>query len=230
MARILSVEDDEHIQHLLGRALFQHGYEMHYAWNGQEGWEKVLAVDPDLVLLDLMLPVVNGVEMLQRIRAHRVAKDLPVIVVTAYGDEADILKHALKALGAAAFLRKPIDLQELTRCVRSVLAAHPRGAARSTPPSARVLRKGAVAGDPAMCTVWVDDKPVGTLHNKEFAVLRLLLESPGPVTREQLMRGLGYRSAQDAALKQVVHRLRVSLGEAHKGRVKTTSDGYELVG
>jgi two-component system phosphate regulon response regulator PhoB len=230
MARILSVEDDEHIQHLLGRALFQNGYEMHYAWNGQEGWEKVLAVDPDLVLLDLMLPVVTGVEMLQRIRAHRVAKDLPVIVVTAYGDEADILKHALQALGAAAFIRKPIDLQELTRCVRSVLAAHPRGAARAAPPSARVLRKGAVAGDPAMGTVWVDDKPVGTLHNKEFAVLRLLLESPGAVTREQLMKGLGYRPAQDAALKQVVHRLRVSLGEAHKGRVRTTPDGYELVG
>lgn len=230
MARILSVEDDEHVQHLLGRALFQNGYEMHYAWNGQEGWEKVLAVDPDLVLLDLMLPVVNGVELLQRMRAHKAARDIPVIVVTSYGDDADMLRHALTALGAARFLRKPIDFAELLRSVKAVLAAHPRVPNRAAPPSARVLRKGAVAADPLLLTVWVEDKPVATLQNKEFAVLRILLESAGPVAREALMKGLGYRAAQDAALKQVVHRLRGALGEAHKIRVRTTQEGYELLG
>lgn len=230
MARILSVEDDEHVQHLLGQALFQHGYEMHYAWNGQEGWEKVLAVDPDLVLLDLMLPVVNGVEMLKRIRANRATRDVPVIVVTAYGGEADILKHALVALGAVGFLRKPLDFADLIRSVKSALTSHPRPSARAVPPSARVLRKGAVAADPVMRTVWVADKPVGTLNGKEFAVLHLLLESPGAMSREDLMRGLRYRAAQDSALKQVVHRLRVALGEPHKSRVRTTPEGYELVG
>lgn len=230
MTRILSVEDDEHVQHLLGRALFQQGYEMHYAWNGQEGWEKVLAVDPDLVLLDLMLPMVNGVELLQRMRAHRTARTVPVVIVTAYGDETELLKHALQALGAEAVLRKPIDFQDLVRCVKSTLAAHPRAPARGVAPSERVLRKGIVAADPVMLTVWVDDKPVGTLHNKEFEVLRLLLASQGPVAREGLMKGLGYESGQDAALKQVVHRLRVSLGEEHKRRVRTTAEGYELLG
>lgn len=230
MTRILSVEDDEHIQHVLGRALFQQGYEMHYAWNGQEGWEKVLAVDPDLVLLDLMLPMVNGIELLKRMREHRAARVVPVIVVTAYGDEADILKFAIQALGAEGYLRKPIDPAELTRSVKSVLAAHPRAASRSAPPSERVVRKGTVAADPVMLTVWVDDKPVGTLQNKEFAVLKLLLASSGPVSREDLMRGLRYRPEQDAALKQVVHRLRASLGAAHKGRVRTTPEGYELLG
>ncbi|TBR18231.1 response regulator transcription factor [bacterium] len=230
MARILSVEDDEHVQHLLGRALFQQGYEMHYAWNGQEGWEKVLAVDPDLVLLDLMLPMVNGVELLQRMRAHRAVKDVPVVVVTAYGDDAQMLKEALQALGAARFLRKPIDFQELIRCVKTVLASNPRLPARSESPSARAVRKGGVAVDPVLLTVWVDDKPVGTLHNKEYSVLSLLLGSPGPVSRQALMKGLGYRAEQDAALKQVVHRLRASLGEAHKARIRTTAEGYELLG
>lgn len=230
MARILSVEDDEHVQHLLGQALFQQGYEMHYAWNGQEGWEKVLAVDPDLVLLDLMLPMVNGVELLKRMRASRAVRDIPVVIVTSYGDEADMLKHALSALGAARFLRKPIDFAELTRCVKAVLAAHPRVSSRAAPPSARVLRKGGVAADPVLLTVWVDDKPVGTLRNKEFSVLRLLLESPGPAAREGLMQGLRYGPKQDAALKQVVHRLRAALGEVHKARIRTTPEGYELVG
>lgn len=230
MARILSVEDDEHIQHLLGRALFQQGYEMHYAWNGQEGWEKVLAVDPDLVLLDLMLPVVNGLEMLQRMRAHRVVKDVPVIIVTAYGDEADMLKQALQALGAARFLRKPIDFQELTRSVKAVLAASPRASSRAASPGTRMLRKGGVAADPLLLTVWVEDKLVGTLQNKEFAVMKLLLENEGPVSRDALMEGLGYEPEQDAALKQVVHRLRTSLGEAHKARVRTVPEGYELMG
>jgi DNA-binding response OmpR family regulator len=230
MARILSVEDDEHVQHLLGRALFQQGYEMHYAWNGQEGWEKVLAVDPDLVLLDLMLPMVNGLELLQRMRAHKAVRDVPVVVVTAYGDDADMLKQALQALGAARFLRKPIDFPELIRCVKAVLAANPRTPSRQEAPGARALRKGGVAADPLLLTVWVDDKPVGTLHNKEFEVLNLLLQSPGPVSRDALMKGLGYRAEQDAALKQVVHRLRASLGEEHKTRIRTTGDGYELVG
>lgn len=230
MARILSVEDDEHVQHLLGRALFQQGYEMHYAWNGQEGWEKVLAVDPDLVLLDLMLPVVNGLEMLQRMRAHRAVKDIPVIVVTAYGDEADMLKQALQALGASRFLRKPIDFQELIGSVKAVLAASPRVAARTAAPGTRMIRKGGVVADPLLLTVWVEDKLVGTLQNKEFAVLKLLLASPGPVARDSLMAGLGYDPEQDAALKQVVHRLRVSLGEAHKGRVRTAPEGYEILG
>ena len=230
MARILSVEDDEHVQHLLGQALFQQGYEMHYAWNGQEGWEKVLGVDPDLVLLDLMLPLVNGVELLKRIRASRAVRDIPVVVVTSYGDEADMLKHALSALGAERFLRKPIDLPELSLCVKAVLAARPRSSARATPPSARILRKGGVAVDPVLLTVWVDDKPVGTLRRKEFTVLRLLLESPGAAGRERLMQGMSYGPKQDAALKQVVHRLREAFTEAHKGRIRMTPQGYELVG
>ena len=230
MSRVLSVEDDEHVQHLLGRALFQQGYEMHYAWNGQEGWEKVLAVDPDLVLLDLMLPLVNGVQLLQKMRAHRTARTVPVVIVTSYGTETELLKHALEALGAEAVLRKPIDFQELVRTVKATMAAHPRAADRGVPPSERVLRKGTVAADPVMLTVWVDDKPVGTLHNKEFEVLRLLLAAPGPVSREALMKGLDYGAEQDAALKQVVHRLRVSLGESHKRRVRTTPEGYELLG
>ena len=61
MARILSIEDDPDFQHLIALTLQNQGYEVHYAFTGQEGYEKLLALDPDLILLDMMLPLLNGV-------------------------------------------------------------------------------------------------------------------------------------------------------------------------
>ena len=82
----------------------------------------------------------------------------------------------------------------------------------TAPPSARLLRKGLVAADPVLLSVWVDDKLVGTVHNKEFAVLRVLLESEGPVKRERLMKDLGYRAEQDAIAGFLADRCQVSPG------------------
>ncbi|MBI5596845.1 MAG: response regulator transcription factor [Elusimicrobia bacterium] len=229
MGRILSIEDDSDIQQMMGQALFSEGHEMHYAWNGEEGWEKLLACDPDLLLLDLMLPVLNGVELLQRMRAHRPMRSTPVLVVTAYGDDAGMLRHALEALGAERFLRKPVEQRELRRLVAAELSAHPREPERRQAPERRLVRKGSVGVDPLLSTAWVDGRPVGTLKGKELAALCLLAGSPGPLVRAALMDGLGYRPGQDDALKQTVHRLRAALGDAHKARVQTTADGYELV-
>ena len=228
MAKILSVEDDEDIQHLIGRVLFAEGHEMHYAWNGQEGYEKALAVYPDLILLDLVLPVVNGIELMQKLGAHKVAREIPVIIVTAYGDEANMLKYSVEALGAASYLRKPVDFKELSRSVKRVLEGSRRAAAPA--PEARALCKGAVRADPMMMTAWVSDRLVATLVDKEFALLRLLISAPGPVSRADLLRGMGYGGDQSNALKQVVHRLRRDFGAAESGRIRTTPGGYELVG
>ncbi len=230
MARILSVEDDENVQHLIGQVLFREGYEMHYAWNGQEGWEKVLAVDPDLILLDLMLPIVNGIELLQKLQTQKSTRSIPIIIVTAYGDEADMLKYSVEALGAAYYLRKPIDFSELSGSVKRVLAGFPRPAADGAVSPQPELRKGAVRADPRMMTVWVDDRLVATLVPKEFALLRLLMERPGPVSRAELLKGMGYKDGQENALKQVVHRLRRDLGPLESPRLRTTAEGYELLG
>jgi two-component system phosphate regulon response regulator PhoB len=228
MARILSVEDDEHIQHLIGQVLFQQGYEMHYAWNGQEGYEKVLSIKPDLILLDLMLPIMNGVEFLEKLKQQKPVRAIPVIIVTAYGDEADMLKYAVEALGAESYIRKPINFQELVRSVKVVLAqtaAKPRVNGKD-----QELRKGAVRGDPQLLTIWIDDRLVATLPYKEFALFETLIKSPGPMKKEELLRELGYEAGQGDALKQVLHRLRDSLGAVESKRIRTTPEGYELLG
>ncbi|MBI3298846.1 MAG: response regulator transcription factor [Elusimicrobia bacterium] len=228
MARILCIEDDEHIQHLVGQVLYQHGYDVHSAWNGREGYEKALSLDPDLIVLDLMLPIMNGVQFLKALRRHETARDIPIIVVTAYGDEAGLLKCSIETLASAHYLRKPIDFTELLNCVKRVLAAFPR-ARRGLQPR-KELRKGVIRADPRLRTVWVDDRLAATLVHKEFAVLECLMRSPGPVPRGELLSALGYQDGQANALAQTVHRLRRHLGPANAARISTTPEGYEVVG
>ncbi|MBI4249219.1 MAG: response regulator transcription factor [Elusimicrobia bacterium] len=230
MAKILSIEDDADLQHLFGRVLFREGYDVYYAWNGREGYEKTLEVSPDLVLLDLMLPLMNGVEFLKKLKESKSTQDIPVIIVTAYGDEADMLKYSLEALGAETYLRKPVEIPELLSRVKQVLAQFPRMPQRTTAPEPRKLSKGSVRMDPKGLTVWVNDRLVATLPHKEFALLRCLIESRGEISREKLLRDLGYATRQGDALKQVIHRLREALGEAESRRIKTTPKGYELDG
>lgn len=230
MARILSIEDDAELQHLIGHVLFKEGYEINYAWNGREGYEKILSYDPDLILLDLMLPMMNGVELLEKLRNDKVAQGTPIIVVSALQDEVGMLGQSIRALGAVEYLRKPVNPNDLAAYVKRVLAQHPRP---SRPPAAaapEALRKGAVRADPQFRTVLVNDRLVATLSAKPFALLRCLMESAGPVSREDLLLKLGYGPRQSDALKQEVHRLRQDLGKAEMRRIRTTPEGYELIG
>ncbi len=228
MAKILSVEDDADLQRVIGRALFREGYEMHYAWNGKEGYEKVLAVNPDLILLDLMLPIMNGIDFLRKLREDKVAKDIPAIVVTSYGDEADMLKYAMETLGAVAYLRKPVQIPELTRTIRGVLVQSPVRAAAAA--EIQNIIKGQVRADPRFQSVWINDRLIATLPPKEFVLLKKLMEDSGSVSRGELLKALGYGSAQADALKQVIHRLRQAFSASERRRIKTTPDGYELIG
>ena len=230
MARILCIEDDADIQHIIGQVLFKEGYEVFYAWNGQEGYEKILSLNLDLILLDLITPVMNGVELLKKLQDNKATLKIPVIIVTSCGDEANILKDAVETLGAAYYLRKPIDLKELTGSVRRVLAQFPRKPDDPAVPEPKQLSKGAVRADPKLLTVWVNDRLVATLSYKEFALLQSLMKSSGPVSKEELLRDLGYEATQSNALKQIFHRLREGLGPAESGRVKTSHDGFELIG
>lgn len=229
MPRILSIEDDEDTQHLIGNALFRDGYEVHYAWNGREGYEKILSLDPDLILLDLMLPMMNGVDLLKKLQDNKVAQDIPVVIVTGFGDEANMLGHSVKALGAADYLRKPVQIQELLQLVKKTLLHHPRAKPAGASPAPE-LRKGVLKADPRFRTLWINDRLVATLPHKEFALLQCLMKKPGPVSQDHLLKAMGYGAKQRNALKQAVHRLRAMFGENESRRIQTSPQGYELIG
>jgi len=228
MARILSIEDDEDEQHLIGQALFRAGYEVHYAWNGKEGHEKILLLNPDLILLDLMLPMMNGVELLKRLQANSGAKSIPIIIITGFGDEANLLGESVQALGATDYLRKPIQIQELLQIVKKTLLEFQPTKSKSAP--VQNMQKGSVRVDPRFRTVWIDDRLLVTLPHKEYGLLECLVKNPGPVSSQELLKAVGYKRHQTAALKQTIHRLRIYFGRKESRRIQTTSQGYELVG
>src|SRR5256885_7608751 len=113
MARILIVEDDGDLQQMLSIALNQEGFEVHYAFNGKEGYEKILSVQPDVILLDLMMPILNGIEVIKLVTTNTAVRDIPIIVMTAHGDKADMLEHSIKAQGVREYVRKPFEIGSL---------------------------------------------------------------------------------------------------------------------
>ncbi|HVA66038.1 MAG TPA: response regulator transcription factor [Elusimicrobiota bacterium] len=228
MTRIVSIEDDPDVQHLIGGALFKEKYDIHYAWNGQEGYEKILALRPALVLLDLMLPILNGVDVLKKLKENRATRNIPVIIVTSYGDEADMLKYAVQVLGAERYLRKPFVPAELVAAIKQVLIQLPR--AGPSAPADKEIKKGRLRADKNSLTVWIDDRLVAALPDKEFALLECLVKSSGQATKAALLSAMGYAASQNDALKQAVCRLRKALGPSETRRIKTTKSGYELVG
>ena len=230
MAKILSIEDDADMQQIFGKILFQEGYEVHYAWNGREGYEKILKLNPDLLLLDLLLPLMNGLELLKKLKDNKATQDIPAVILTSFGDDASMLKQAVEQMGAAAYLRKPVQINELLRVVKHTLFQFPRSSGGPPPAAQASLRKGGLRADTAFSTVWITDRLAATLPYKEFALLRCLMERSGPAKKAELLQGLGYGPHQGAALKQAVHRLREAFGPAESRRIKTTPEGYELIG
>lgn len=115
MSRILIVDDEQDILETLQLVLEIEGYEVTTASTGQQAIEKMSAVVPDLVLSDVMMPVMNGLELLKRIKAHPQHREIPVIITSAGRFDADAMP------GAAAFLKKPVDLDVLFRTIARAL-------------------------------------------------------------------------------------------------------------
>lgn len=118
-SRILVVDDDQTIVRLLILNLELEGHEVAVASNGREALEQVEAFRPDLVLCDVMMPVMNGIEVVSRIRRNAATKDLPVIMLSAKAQEMDI--RSGKVAGANDYVTKPFDPMELVALVDRVL-------------------------------------------------------------------------------------------------------------
>ncbi len=181
--RILIVDDEPDLLELLRINLREAGYEVETAARGREALESVRRSPPDLVVLDLMLPDVEGTEICRQLRQDTELAALPIIMLTAKADEVDRVVGL--ELGADDYVTKPFNPRELILRVRAVLR---RQATPTT--SARALAHGALRIDPDRHRCTVEGDEVG-LTAKEFELLRSLMERPGRVmTRSQLLESV----------------------------------------
>jgi phosphate regulon transcriptional regulator PhoB len=218
-AEILVVEDEPDIRNLIVLHLTREGFRCRTAAGGGQALAEVRARRPDLVILDLLLPEVDGLEVCRRLRADPATAALPIIMLTARTEEVDRVVGL--EMGADDYVAKPFSPRELVARARAVLR-RARGVEGERP-----LRVGGVTLDPARHAVTVDGAAV-SLTPREFDLLHALMEAGGRVlSREHLLgRVWGYARAGEIESRTVdvhVRRLRAKLGP--EGRRVTTIKG-----
>ncbi|MCI8870052.1 MAG: response regulator transcription factor [Lawsonibacter sp.] len=177
--KILLVEDEEKLSRMVELELRYEGYEVTKAFNGRDGLEQALTGSFDLVLLDIMLPQMSGMEVLRRIRREELP--LPVIMLTARDNVVD--KVSGLDSGADDYITKPFAIEELLARIRAAL----RKRVSSGPAPGDTLSAGALVMDVERHEVTVKGAPV-ELTKREFDLLRYLLEHKGKVlSREALL-------------------------------------------
>jgi phosphate regulon transcriptional regulator PhoB len=223
---VLVVEDEPDILALIVHHLSKDGFRCRTATDGPEALARLRAALPDLIVLDLMLPGIDGLELTRRLRAEPAWAAVPIIMLTAKADEVDRVVGL--EIGADDYIAKPFSPKELLARVRAVLR-------RARPSEAtRVFEGGGIALDPARHRVTVAGVPVD-LTPKEFDLLHALMGSAGRVlSREFLLnRVWGYARADEIESRTVdvhVRRLRAKLGDAG-GRIATVKAvGYRFDG
>ena len=176
---IYCVEDDAAIRELMLYTLRASGFEAEGFPNGTGLWKALEENVPQLVMLDIMLPGMDGIEILKKMKSEPATAHIPVILASAKGTEYD--KVMGLDLGADDYLAKPFGMMEMVSRIRAVLRR------TAVPAGEQLLRLGDLEMDPAAHNVRAAGKQV-TLTLKEFALLRLFLEHPGRVfTRDQLL-------------------------------------------
>jgi DNA-binding response OmpR family regulator len=202
---ILIVDDEPTIVEVVGLYLQREGFRVVTAADGGTALSMVEQQRPDLVVLDLMLPGLSGLEVTRRLRAGGA---LPIIMLTARGEEADRVVGL--ELGADDYVTKPFSARELVARVKAVLRrTHPEAPA-AEPSPASVLAIGGLRLDAAARSVTLDGQPI-SLTVREFDLLQFLMRHPGQVfTREQLLDNVwGYTFASDMGTVTVhIRRLR----------------------
>jgi two-component system, OmpR family, alkaline phosphatase synthesis response regulator PhoP len=207
--KILIVEDERNIASFVAMYLKNARYQVEIARDGAEALAKADATKPDLVLLDLMLPDIDGLEVCRRIRA---SSDVPILMLTARDDDVD--KIVGLEVGADDYLTKPFNPRELVARIKSILRRATQ-TQRSTRPVEAVMQHGDLRIDAGRREVTVKGEHV-QLAPKEFDLLWELLDHRGLVlTRDQLLeRVWGYTFAGDTRTVDVhVRQLRRKLGE-----------------
>jgi two-component system, OmpR family, alkaline phosphatase synthesis response regulator PhoP len=206
---ILVVDDEEDILELVKYNLLRDGYEVVTAATGEEALVTVRSRKPDLIVLDLMLPGIDGLNVMRRLKDDDEIRKIPVVMLTARGEEADVVTGL--ELGADDYVTKPFSPRILTARIRAVLRRHSPIESESE----AELRKGDLLIHPGRRQVFIKGEPVD-LTFTEFQVLLFLARRPGWVfTRSQIVdavRGGDYPVTDRSVDVQIVG-LRKKLGD-----------------
>ena len=213
-SKVLLVEDEPDIRELVSYNLRKSGFEVATADDGETALSNIEKEDPDLVILDLMLPGVDGLEVCRLLKQNETAKEIPVLMLTARSDEVDRIVGL--ELGADDYVVKPFSPRELVLRVRAILRrGHP---GREAPPGdeGETIEAGPLRIDSQEYCVYLHGKPL-ELTATEFKLLRTLVERRGRVqSRQELLNTVweyqyaGYARTVDTH----VRRLREKLGPA----------------
>ncbi|MDD4736167.1 MAG: response regulator transcription factor [Kiritimatiellae bacterium] len=212
MARehILVIEDEEDIQELLRYNLQREGYRVSLAASGERGYQLICSEKPDLVVLDLMLPGMDGLEVCRRVKQDVAVRHIPLVMASAKGEESDVVVGL--ELGADDYLTKPFSPKVLVARIKTVL----RRKAREVQNEECVLVREELTLDPVRMLVKVSDVSVD-LTATEYRVLHFLARRPGWVfTRQQIVdsvKGEDYPVTERSVDVQLVG-LRKKLGPA----------------
>jgi two-component system phosphate regulon response regulator PhoB len=222
-ADILLVEDDAGIQELLRFTLEQAGFRIRLAERAERATEMVREALPDLVVLDWMLPGQSGLQFARQLRADPRSRSLPIIMVTARGEEPDRIAGLEE--GADDYIVKPFSPKELVARVHAVLRR------RSPELGNSQLSLGPIRLDTASFEAWVNERKI-TLTPIEFKLLRFLMANPGRVySRAQLLDHVwgDHVYVEERTVDVHVRRLRVALGEDAEHLIETVRGaGYKM--
>jgi two-component system, OmpR family, phosphate regulon response regulator PhoB len=224
VARILVIEDEQDLQKILDYNLRKAGHEVLQALRGSDGLEQGKRAHPDLILLDLMLPDLQGTEICKSLKSDPETKDIPVIMLTAKGEEIDRVLGF--ELGADDYVVKPFSVRELILRIQVVLKRKDPGSEPST------IRFGCLRIDPDAHRVWVEEEEV-RLTITEFRLLLTLCERRNRVqARITLLEDVWGMDAEAETRTVDTHvkRLREKLGKAEAYIETVRGAGYRFIG
>jgi len=220
---VMVIEDEKEIRDLVRYNLEKAGYRVAAAADGEEGLKQLFASRPDVLVLDLMLPGINGLEIVREVRGEPLTHDLPVLILTARSAEMDKLLGFEQ--GADDYLTKPFSPRELVARVGALLR-------RTTPTGmGRALEAGPLRVDLDAHVATCAGERLD-LTPREFDLLAFLARNPGrALTRDELLRKVwGYDYVGETRTVDVhVRRLRAKLGEHHEMIETVLGAGYKLV-
>ena len=224
-ARVLIVEDEEDIRELIRHQLEKAGFETIPAGDGEEAFRKIRAASPDLIVLDLMLPGMDGKELTKLLKSHEETSEIPIVMLTAKSEEVDRIVGF--ELGADDYIPKPFSPRELVLRIQAVLKRmEKKTEAKPSPP----LRVGELEIDETHFEVRPKGKSI-ELTKTEFFLLLELVKAAGRVqTRETLLEKIwGFNSYGDSrTIDTHFSRLRQKLGKIGEGIETVRGVGFRF--